>query len=125
MILGQVFSPSAININLESSEKDEVFEELIEELVSIYPEISRSAALTALIDREQKLSTGIGRGVAVLGFSSGGGFGYTGDSGDSGGVLVGAGEDGQEEIVEVCGVVVDGGEVLVDMVCGEEEDVLF
>ena len=65
MILGQVFSPNAININLESSEKDEVFEELIEEFVAVHPEVSRSAVLTALIDREQKLSTGIGRGVAV------------------------------------------------------------
>ena len=66
-----------------------------------------------------------GRGVAVPGFSPGGGFGYTGCSGDSGGILVGAGDDSQGEIVEVCGVVVDGGKVLVDMVCGEEEDVLF
>lgn len=65
MILGQVFSPNAININLESSEKDEVFEELIEEFVAVHPEVSRSVALTALLDREQKLSTGIGRGVAV------------------------------------------------------------
>ena len=59
-----------------------------------------------------------GRGVAFPGLSPGGGFGYTGDTGDPGGVRVG-------EVVEICGEVVEEGDRLVDMVCGEGGGVLF
>ena len=65
MILSQVFSPKAVNINLESTEKDEVLEELVEGFISAYPELTRSAVLNALVERESKLSTGIGNGIAV------------------------------------------------------------
>lgn len=65
MILSQVFAPKAININLESTDKDEVLEELVEGFVSVVPDVSRSAVLSALVERESKLSTGIGHGVAV------------------------------------------------------------
>ena len=65
MILGQVFSPKAINVNLESTEKDEVLEELVEEFVSLVPNLSRKDVLDAIEEREHKLSTGIGHGFAV------------------------------------------------------------
>ena len=65
MILSQVFSPSAINIDLESIEKDEVFEEIVEGLIASYSGLNRTGVLNALLERESKLSTGIGKGFAV------------------------------------------------------------
>lgn len=65
MVLGEALNPKAIKINLESVEKDEVFEELIEELVSITPELDRRVVLQAIKDREAKMSTGVLPGIAV------------------------------------------------------------
>lgn len=65
MILSNVFNPRVINIDLESDDKDEVFEELVEGFVSAVPGLNRSDVLSALLEREEKLSTGIGNFVAV------------------------------------------------------------
>lgn len=65
MILGKVFNPKAISINLESEEREEAFEELAVLLHSSYPEIDREEALKVIREREQKMSTGIKAGVAV------------------------------------------------------------
>jgi PTS system fructose-specific IIC component/PTS system nitrogen regulatory IIA component len=65
MILGQVFDIKSINMNLESDTKDEVFEELLESILTAHPEIDRADALAALHEREAKMSTGIGKGIAV------------------------------------------------------------
>ena len=65
MVLGQVFSPKTIITNLESEDKDEVFEELVESIVSVQPQLNRSAAVNALQERESKMSTGIIHAVAV------------------------------------------------------------
>lgn len=65
MVLGQALCPKAVKINLESEDKDEVFEELIEELVAVYPNLDRRAALAAVQEREAKMSTGILPGIAV------------------------------------------------------------
>ncbi len=65
MVLGEALSPKAIKINLESVEKDEVFEELIEELVSITPGLDRQTVLKAVLERESKMSTGVLPGIAV------------------------------------------------------------
>ena len=65
MLLDKVFNPKAVNIDLKSEDKDEVFEELIEELVSVNPSLDRSVALAAVKEREPKMSTGIMSGIAV------------------------------------------------------------
>jgi PTS system fructose-specific IIC component/PTS system nitrogen regulatory IIA component len=65
MLLSQVFDKHLIKIVLESEDKDEVFEELIEEIVRVHPEINRMEALEVIRVREKKMSTGIMRGVAV------------------------------------------------------------
>ncbi len=65
MVLGEALSSKAIKINLESVEKDEVFEELIEELVATIPGLDRHTALQAVLDRESKMSTGVLPGIAV------------------------------------------------------------
>jgi len=65
VVLGSVFAPDLVKLDLESEDKDEVFEELIELYISSNPSASRSAILSALKNREQKLSTGIKPGVAL------------------------------------------------------------
>ncbi len=65
MILGNVFNPKAISINLESEDKEEAFEELAVLLHSSYPEIDREEALKVICEREAKMSTGIKAGIAV------------------------------------------------------------
>ncbi|ULQ60360.1 PTS sugar transporter subunit IIA [Brucepastera parasyntrophica] len=65
MVLGNIFSPAVIKTNLESEDKEEVFEELVDVFVSAHPHASRSAILDSIRDREAKLSTGITYGVAV------------------------------------------------------------
>ncbi len=65
MILDSVFSPKTIKLNLESTEKDELFEELLEVLVSVYPSVDRTEALSAMQERESKMSTGIMHGIAI------------------------------------------------------------
>lgn len=65
MILGQVFTPKAINVNLVSEDKDEVFEEMIEEFVALQPDLDREELLNSIQEREDKMTTGILTGVAV------------------------------------------------------------
>jgi PTS system fructose-specific IIC component/PTS system nitrogen regulatory IIA component len=65
MLLSQIFDKKIINVHLESEDKDEVFEELIEGIFAVHPELNRKEALDAVLGREQKMSTGIGHGIAV------------------------------------------------------------
>ncbi len=65
MILGDVFNPRAIKINLESESKDEVFEELVEELVAVQNGMDRRKVLGAIRSRESLMSTGIMHGIAI------------------------------------------------------------
>jgi PTS system fructose-specific IIC component/PTS system nitrogen regulatory IIA component len=65
MVLGTVFSPALIKVNLESVDKDELFEELVDLYVSRNPTVPRDALLEALRDRESKLTTGVKPGVAL------------------------------------------------------------
>lgn len=65
MVFGQVFSPKSIIVNLESEDKDELFEEMVAAITSVHPEIDRQEALNALREREAKMSTGIMHGIAV------------------------------------------------------------
>lgn len=64
-MLEQVFSPKSIILGLESTEKDELFEEMVESIVSVQPNIDRAQALSALREREAKMSTGIMHDIAV------------------------------------------------------------
>jgi nitrogen PTS system EIIA component len=66
MLLQRVFAPGRIKIGLESEDKDELFEELVDLLAKEggreYP---RSAVLSSVRDREEKMSTGIKKGIAL------------------------------------------------------------
>ncbi len=68
MILQNAFEPATIKIGLESEDKDELLEELIDVLAKNYPGgmvFPRESVLKALWAREEKMSTGIYKGVAV------------------------------------------------------------
>jgi len=64
-MFSEIFPASNIIADLESEDKDELFEELLEVLVSAQPGIDRAEALAALIERENKMTTGIIPGIAV------------------------------------------------------------
>ncbi|HNY22665.1 MAG TPA: PTS sugar transporter subunit IIA [Treponemataceae bacterium] len=64
MVLNNVFSPDLIKVGLEGTDKEEVFEELVDLYVSRNPSSSRSSILASLRAREEKQSTGIKAGFA-------------------------------------------------------------
>jgi nitrogen PTS system EIIA component len=63
--LQDLFVPARIKCRLEAEDKAEVFEELVDLLVSQYRLDSRDAILEAIRRREEKMSTGIKRGIAI------------------------------------------------------------
>lgn len=65
MILGKVFSPNAIKVNLKSTDKKSLFGELVDVLGENYPSLDKKVTLKAIIERESKMTTGIMSGVAV------------------------------------------------------------
>ncbi len=65
MILGKIFSPAMIKVDLESEDKEEVFEELVDVFISKTGLPLRRDILEAINERETKLSTGIKAGIAV------------------------------------------------------------
>jgi mannitol/fructose-specific phosphotransferase system IIA component (Ntr-type) len=60
-----IFSSKDIKMDLESVNKDEVLEELLEILVANHSGINRARVLDGLKVRESKMSTGIFHGVAI------------------------------------------------------------
>ncbi len=64
-MLEEVFRPSFINVKLESSEKEELFAEMLETFIRNGVEIDRDKAMEALKSREEKMTTGIVPGVAI------------------------------------------------------------
>lgn len=65
MVFSKIFSPKSIIVNLESEDKDELFEEMVQVIHSEHPEVGRDDALSVLHAREAQMSTGIMHGVAV------------------------------------------------------------
>jgi nitrogen PTS system EIIA component len=64
-MLSEIITPANIKVDMESTERDEVFEELLEVMLAAQPQINRKEALDAIIMREEKMSTGIIPGIAV------------------------------------------------------------
>ena len=64
-MLNEVFDPSRIKLDLESTTKIDVLGELIETIALPAAEFSRQELLDAVVLRESKMSTNIMRGVAV------------------------------------------------------------
>jgi mannitol/fructose-specific phosphotransferase system IIA component (Ntr-type) len=66
IVLNQLMSPASINLELKSTDREAVLEELVNQIAAIakQPE-ARQTLLRALHEREQLHSTGIGDGVAL------------------------------------------------------------
>ena len=65
MKLGDVLTPAQIRVQLESTTKRSVLRELVALLPSAKTPESCDAILESVMERESKMSTGIGQGVAI------------------------------------------------------------
>lgn len=65
MRLLEILDPAVVKVRMESADKEESFEELIDLLVRAGRLSDREAALGAIEKREELRSTGIGKGVAI------------------------------------------------------------
>ncbi|MCQ2247648.1 MAG: PTS sugar transporter subunit IIA [Treponema sp.] len=65
MVFSKVFSPESIILDLESTDKDQLFEEMVDALHAARPDFDRSEALASLRERESMMSTGIMHSIAV------------------------------------------------------------
>ena len=65
MLLAELLDARRVKVPLASRSKDEVLRELVELAASGLDPAAAGAILTAVRDREQLLSTGIGSGVAI------------------------------------------------------------
>ena len=65
MFLHEVFPLECIKVHLEAEDKDEAFEELVDYLCQTGLTDARDEILTAIRQREAKMSTGIHKGIAI------------------------------------------------------------
>ncbi len=65
MNLRKLLTETAIRMNLESDTKKGVVEEMIDSLVASGKIRDRAVALTAILDREKQMSTGMQHGIAI------------------------------------------------------------
>jgi mannitol/fructose-specific phosphotransferase system IIA component (Ntr-type) len=64
-ILSEIFTADTVVLNLESTAKDDVFIELTDTIEAAHPECNKNGILSALLEREKKMSTGIAPGAAI------------------------------------------------------------
>jgi len=65
MKITDFITEDCIKAELESEDKDELFEEMIDVLVRTKTEYDRETLIDAISERESKMSTGIGNGIAI------------------------------------------------------------
>jgi mannitol/fructose-specific phosphotransferase system IIA component (Ntr-type) len=65
LLLQDLFLPARVKCRVEAEDKAEVFEELVDLLVTQYQLDSRDEILEAIKRREEKMSTGIKKGIAI------------------------------------------------------------
>jgi PTS system nitrogen regulatory IIA component len=65
MSLKTVLSKDTISLHLKGTTKQEIISDLLDILVSAKKITDRDAALAAVMDREQKMSTGMKHGIAI------------------------------------------------------------
>jgi PTS system fructose-specific IIC component/PTS system nitrogen regulatory IIA component len=65
MFLYELFPPELIKVGLDSEDKDEVFEELVDQFCQVEKSDAREEILESIRTREAKMSTGIHKGIAV------------------------------------------------------------
>ncbi|MCL2138014.1 MAG: PTS sugar transporter subunit IIA [Treponema sp.] len=64
-LLSDVFELESIKLNIDNKTKENIFEDLISIIVKLHPEYNTTEILSAVKQREDKMSTGIGSGVAI------------------------------------------------------------
>jgi mannitol/fructose-specific phosphotransferase system IIA component (Ntr-type) len=65
MKLSEILLPASVRIPLQSTSKADVLRELVGLLPSASDDAVRESLLTAVLDREKRMSTGIGQGIAI------------------------------------------------------------
>ena len=65
MNLTKVLTAETVSLNLKGSTKNEIINELLDILVAAKKIPDREAALQAVLEREQKMSTGMKHGIAI------------------------------------------------------------
>src|SRR5262249_26254994 len=66
VLVSELISPAGINLNLKSTDRDSVLEELVNQIPELFGQAeARQTLLRALHEREQLHSTGIGDGIAL------------------------------------------------------------
>lgn len=65
MLISEIFKPQNIKIDLESTEKEELFEEIVNFLVDVEKLDNRDEILKSLWERERKMTTGIVPNIAI------------------------------------------------------------
>jgi PTS system nitrogen regulatory IIA component len=65
MNLKTVLTAETINLHLKGTTKDEIINELLDILVAAGKITDRTSAFSAVMDREQKMSTGMKHGIAI------------------------------------------------------------
>jgi mannitol/fructose-specific phosphotransferase system IIA component (Ntr-type) len=65
VLLSEIFSPQHIKLNLESETKDGTFEELVETIIALHPELNRHDLLEAITMREKQMNTAVAPGMAI------------------------------------------------------------
>ena len=63
--LCEIFDLSSIKLDFEHNSKDSTLSELIESISHLNPKCNSTDLFTAIMEREKKMSTGIGNGVAI------------------------------------------------------------
>ena len=65
MTLSNIFDERSIILNLEGRTKDSVFTELADAITAVHPGLDKNDILSALHERENKMTTGIIPGAAI------------------------------------------------------------
>jgi PTS system fructose-specific IIC component/PTS system nitrogen regulatory IIA component len=65
MFLYELYRPEYIKVGLEAEDKDEAFEEMVDHFCSASISNAREEILDAVRERENKMSTGIKKGIAI------------------------------------------------------------
>lgn len=65
MIIEQIFSEDTVIMNLQSTEKDALFEEMVNACKAVHPSIDAQAAINSLKERESQMTTGLMHQVGI------------------------------------------------------------
>lgn len=65
MLISDYLKRDCIAVNMASDSKEEVIRELAELQFKVHPELNREETMKGLFEREDLLTTGIGKGIAI------------------------------------------------------------